>query len=172
VQLTLARALDPATAPAASRCPEGYATRPCDGSDVTALAALFFASCQGRDEAVTRQRAEQEMRASFDGEFGELWLEASLVAHDPAGRLVSSIQVVRRAPWADTPPGPFVIELFTAPAARRQGLGRRLLTESLRAVSRSPAAESVIGLRVESENTTAVTLYRRVGFTGWAPSVG
>jgi ribosomal protein S18 acetylase RimI-like enzyme len=103
------------------------------------------------------------MAASFTGDYGPLRLDLSLVACDRERRLVSAIQVVRRAPWDDTPPGPFVIELFTSPDHRRRGLGRHLLTEALRGAADS--AETVIGLRVESENTAAVALYRDLGFT-------
>jgi ribosomal protein S18 acetylase RimI-like enzyme len=163
VQLTLARPLDVTSPPAAYPCPDGYSVRPSEPADIDSLAALYFASCQPRAEVATPQQARSEMAASFAGEFGELWVALSLVAHDDERQPVSAIQVVRRAPWDDTPPGPFVIELFTSPDHRRQGLGRHLLAEALRGATE--AAETVIGLRVESENTAAVSLYRDLGFT-------
>jgi GNAT superfamily N-acetyltransferase len=132
-------------------------------ADIDQLAALYFASYQPRDVVATQQVARAEMAGSFAGDFGELWLDLSVVACDPR-RLVSAIQVVRRAPWEDTPPGPFVIELFTSPHHRRQG--RHLLTEAIRGATE--AGETVIGLRVESENPAAVTLYRDLGFTDWS----
>jgi ribosomal protein S18 acetylase RimI-like enzyme len=165
VQLTLARPLDVASAPAASPCPDGYAVRPSDPADIEALAPLYFASYQPSADVTTPQVARTEMAASFAGDFGELWLDLSFVACDREQQLVSAIQVVRRAPWDGTPPGPFVIELFTSPDHRRLGLGRHLLVEALRKATE--AAATVIGLRVESENTAAVALYRDLGFTDW-----
>jgi GNAT superfamily N-acetyltransferase len=163
VQLTLARPLGLATRPAASPCPDGYSVRPSEPADVGALAALYLVSYPPTVGAATLQQAENEMAASFAGDFGVLWLDLSFVAVDGEQRLVAAIQVVRRAPWGHTPPGPFVIELFTSPAHRRQGLGRHLLIEALRGATES--AETVIGLRVGSENTAAVALYRDLGFT-------
>jgi ribosomal protein S18 acetylase RimI-like enzyme len=165
VQLTLARPLDLARPPAAYPRPGGYSVRPSEPADINPLAELYFASCQPRAEVATPKQARVEMAASFAGDFGELWLELSFVACHTQHGLTSAIQVVRRAPWDDTPPGPFVIELFTSPDHRRQGLGRHLLAEALRGAAE--AGEKVIGLRVESENTTAVSLYRDLGFTDW-----
>jgi GNAT superfamily N-acetyltransferase len=165
VQLTLARPLDLARPPVASLCPEGYSVRPTEPPDIEALAALYLASYPPGAEVATLQQARTEMAASFAGDFGPLWLDLSFVASDGEQRLVSTIQVVRRAPWDGTPPGPFVIELFTSPDHRRRGLGRHLLIEALRGATES--ADTVIGLRVESENTAAVALYRDLGFTDW-----
>jgi GNAT superfamily N-acetyltransferase len=165
VQLTLARPLDLARPPAAYPCPDGYSVRPSEPADIGALAPLYLASYQSSAEVATLQVARTEMAASFAGDFGPLWLDLSLVACDGEQRPVSAIQVVRRAPWDDTPPGPFVIELFTSPDHRRRGLARHLLIEALRGATES--AETVIGLRVESENPAAVALYRDLGFTDW-----
>jgi ribosomal-protein-alanine N-acetyltransferase len=163
VQLTLTRPLDLASQPAEHPCPEGYSVRPTEPADIDSLAELYLASYPPTAEVATLQQARAEMAASFAGDFGPLWLDLSGVACDGERRLVSTIQVVRRAPWDDTPPGPFVIELFTSPDHRRHGLGRHLLIEALRGATTS--AETVIGLRVESENAAAVSLYRDLGFT-------
>jgi ribosomal protein S18 acetylase RimI-like enzyme len=167
VQLTLVRPLDLASRPTAYPCPDGYSVRPTEPADIEALAALYLAAYPPTEGAATLPQATAELAASFAGEFGPLWLDLSLVARDTEQQPVSAIQVVRRAPWDDTPPGPFVIELFTSPDHRRRGLGRHLLTEALRGATES--AETVIGLRVESENGPAVSLYRDLGFTDWPP---
>jgi ribosomal protein S18 acetylase RimI-like enzyme len=163
VQLTLARRLDTTAPPAVSLPPAGFAVRPSKRADIDQLAALYLGSYPPGQGAATLRQAQREMEGSFTGEFGPLWLDLSLVASDGEQRLVSAIQVVRRAPWDDTPPGPFVIELFTSPEHRRRGLGRHLLLEALRGAAE--AGETVIGLRVESENTAAVALYRDLGFS-------
>jgi ribosomal protein S18 acetylase RimI-like enzyme len=102
------------------------------------------------------------MEAAFAGEYGELWLEASLVATNDDAALVSAIQVVHRAPWDDTPDCPFVIELFTARAHRRRGLGRALMMRAMDVVAE--AGQRTIALRVHPENMPALSLYRRLGF--------
>jgi N-alpha-acetyltransferase 10/11 len=167
VQLTLARPLDLAGRPAEHPCPGGYAVRPTEPADIDSLAELYLASYPPTAEVATLPQARTEMAAAFAGDFGPLWLDLYLVACDSEQRLVSTIQVVRRAPWDDTPPGPFVIELFTSPDHRRRGLGRHLLIEALRGATES--AETVIGLRVESENIAAASLYRELGFTALSP---
>jgi ribosomal protein S18 acetylase RimI-like enzyme len=162
VQLTLARPLDTTAPPATALRPAGYSVRRAEPSDIDQLAALYLASYPPSAGVATLQQARTEMAASFAGDYGPLWLDLSLVACDAQDRLVSTIQVVRRAPWDDTPPGPFVIELFTSPEHRWRGLGRHLLVEALHGAATS--AETVIGLRVDSENIAAVTLYRDLGF--------
>jgi len=69
---------------------------------------------------------------------------------------------VRCAIWPDTPDGPFVIELFTSPERRRFHLAANLLHEVL--IVAVAAGETTVGLRVRSDNTPALALYRSQGF--------
>jgi hypothetical protein len=62
----------------------------------------------------------QDIKLSFAGEYGPLNLSISRLA--TAGTdLIGAILVVDRAPWPDTPNGPFIIELFNATLWRRHG---------------------------------------------------
>jgi ribosomal protein S18 acetylase RimI-like enzyme len=70
---------------------------------------------------------------------------------------VADTVVVDRAPWPNTPDCPFIIELFTAPAVRRQGLAKTLLTTCLQ----HPTA---FALQVATDNTPAVDFYESLSF--------
>jgi GNAT superfamily N-acetyltransferase len=153
--LTLVR---PELPPPAVVTPAGYVLRACSPDDVEALGDLYFASYDPGEACATRGEAVADIRAAFAGEYGELWPEASLVATTADGDPVAAVQVVRRAPWPDTPDCPFVIELFTARGHRRRGLGRTLIAAAL-GVTRAPMA-----LRVAADNAAALALYRGLGF--------
>jgi 8-oxo-dGTP pyrophosphatase MutT (NUDIX family) len=159
--LTLIRADQP---PPPTVAPAGYVLRACSPADIEALGDLYFASYDPGEAAATREEAVADIRAAFAGDYGELWPEASLVATTPAGDLAAAIQVVRRAPWPDTPDCPFVIELFTARAHRRRGLARALIAGALAVVGRTEVA-----LRVSAGNDAALALYRDLGFSDRRP---
>lgn len=155
--LTLVR---PAGAPPPPTVPVGYALRPCSPADVEPLGDLYFDSYDPGEASATRDEAVADIRAAFAGDYGELWPEASLVATaSDGGAPVAAIQVVRRAPWPDTPDCPFVVELFTDRAHRRRGLARALITGALGVVGRTGLA-----LRVSAGNHAALALYRGLGF--------
>ncbi|WP_203930774.1 GNAT family N-acetyltransferase [Virgisporangium ochraceum] len=153
--LTLVR---PGLPPPAVRVPAGYTLRACSPDDVEPLGDLYFASYDPGVASATREEAVADIRAAFAGEYGELWPEASLVVETGAGGLVGAVQVVRRAPWPDTPNCPFVIELFTDRAHRRRGLGRTLIAAAL------DVTRSRMALRVADGNGAALNLYRGLGF--------
>ena len=127
-----------------------------------ARAATHQAFPRGTDQART------EIHQAFGGGYGELIPAACLVA-TTCGQVAGLVLTVRRAPWPDTPSGPFIIDLFTTPAHRRRGLARYLLHQAM--AGTQPPEETVIGLRVEIDNTTAQHLYRSAGFHDW-PSHG
>jgi ribosomal protein S18 acetylase RimI-like enzyme len=103
-----------------------------------------------------------DMEATFAGEYGRLWLAASLVAEAANGTLASIVQVVTHAPWPDVPDSPFIIEAFTRPEYRRSGLARTLLIHSLRVAAE--AEHDAVGLRVMSENKAALAMYESLDF--------
>lgn len=100
--------------------------------DTIALGVLYFDSYPPGIADSTPEEATADIAASFAGDYGELWLEASPVAATDDG-LVGAVLTVRQAPWSDTPDGPFVIELFTAPDHRRKEIGRSRIERSYRA---------------------------------------
>ncbi|WP_460652483.1 GNAT family N-acetyltransferase [Kribbella endophytica] len=71
--------------------------------------------------------------------------------------VVGAALVVERGPWADAPDCPFLIELFTLPTHRRQGIAQALLTACL-------TLSTPLALRVQDNNTPAITLYKRFNF--------
>jgi ribosomal protein S18 acetylase RimI-like enzyme len=152
--------------------PDGYALRPCRAEDVRALGRLYFEAYDPGEACASLVEAETDIRATYEGEYGELWPAASLVAlvsADPVGAdvvgadVVGAVQVVRRAPWPDTPDCPFVIELFTDRAHRRRGLARALVRGAMAVVGPGNLA-----LRVRADNEPALALYRDLGFVEWS----
>jgi ribosomal protein S18 acetylase RimI-like enzyme len=139
-----------------------------------ALGRLYFEAYEPGEACASLAEAEADIRAAFAGEYGELWPAASLVAISggsvsggsvsggsvSGGSVVAAIQVVRRAPWPDTPDCSFAIELFTDRAYRRRGLGRALVLGAM-------AVTGQLALRVSPDNTAALALYRSLGFTDW-----
>jgi len=75
-------------------------------------------------------KATADIAASFDGEYGELWLKASPVALID-GDIVDVLMTVVETPWERTPEGPFIIELFIDSAFRSMGIARCLMEHAL-----------------------------------------
>ncbi|MFO7299252.1 MAG: GNAT family N-acetyltransferase [Actinomycetes bacterium] len=132
-------------------------------SDAAELGRLYFASYPPGVAGATAVEATADIEASWDGLYGELWEEASVVAE--ADRIVGALLTVRRAPWDDTPPGPFIIELFVDPGWRRRGVARELLRLCL--LRLEEAGTGTVGLRVAADNTAALRLYGSLGFAPW-----
>ena len=139
---------------------EGYTVRPVVPGDKPALAGLYYAS-YSRDLVADMDEATEEMERTFRGEFGALDTDASLVVAD-GEKLVGSILTVDEAPWPDTPPGPFLIDLFVHPDARRRGLAHYMIVAAAGQLARKGKATAA--LRVLSDNTGALRLYERLGF--------
>ncbi|MGI8405594.1 MAG: GNAT family N-acetyltransferase [Thermomicrobiales bacterium] len=148
----------------ASDLPPGYRHRPMCAEDIPALGNLYFAAYDPGVACDTLEEAVADIRASFAGEYGNLWLEASPVVtwND---QIVAAIMTVRRAPWNDVPECPFITELFIDRSHRRRGLARTLLMASLKAAYEHE--ESAIALRVDPSNDAALTLYAAAGFMPW-----
>lgn len=130
-------------------------------SDSDAVGRLYFAAYPPGVAGDTVDEAIADVRAAIAGEYGVMRVDASLVASDGV-TLIGAVQVVDDPPWDDVPPGPFVIELFTDPAYRGRGIARDLITRSIAACASAGCRQ--IGLRVDSDNTPALALYRSLGF--------
>ena len=129
--------------------------------DVVSVGTLYFVSYPPGVAGETVDDAIADVLAAMAGDYGRLRSDASSVAV-AAGVVVAAVQVVDDPPWPDVQPGPFVIDLFTHPAHRGQGIARALLSRAMHACA--DAGCTAIGLRVESTNTAAVALYRSLGF--------
>lgn len=145
---------------------DGWNVRPCSESDSRSLASAYFGAYEPGVASASLEEATDDIEACFRGEYGELWREASLLA-ETGTEIGGAVLTVRRAPWPDVPDCPFLIEVFTAPDHRRQGLARHLMIRSMRQAQK--AGEKAVSLRVLSTNRPARRLYESLGFRPWTP---
>ena len=143
--------------------PAGYSIRQMKERDEANLAKLYFAAYP-QEIIANLNEAVEEMKQTFAGEYGQLALDMSCIIEKP-GVLVGTIMTVERAPWSDTPDGPFVIEAIIHPEHRRLGLAQAGLVWVATQASKQGAV--TLALRVESENLAAMALYQRLGFEQW-----
>lgn len=125
------------------------------------IGALYWRSYPAGAAGASEAESVVDIAASFAGAYGTLFDAASLGAFVD-GRLAAVVLTVRRPVWPDKPDGPFVIELFTSPERRRSHLAANLLHQVLTVAA--AAGETTVGLRVRSDNTPALALYRSQGF--------
>lgn len=144
--------------------PAGYTLRAMTADDIPALGALCFAAYDPGVACEILEEAVADIRASFAGEYGELWLEASPVVVR-SDEIVTSLTAVHRTPWDDVPKCSFIIELLTDRAHRRRELARMLLLTTMSTLRE--AGEERIALRVDAHNADARRLYAAAGFTPW-----
>ena len=161
-QLTLVAGLEDILREPASEIP-GYDIRPARLCDEEALSRLYLATYP-KEIVKDLTEAREEFRLTYEGEYGPLDLNASPLALE-GEELVAGVLTVTEAPWPDTPPGPFMIELMVHPEHRRRGLAVYLIQETARRLTASGGKTAA--LRVMSDNTGALHLYRRLGFHEW-----
>jgi ribosomal protein S18 acetylase RimI-like enzyme len=145
--------------------PQAYTSWATTLRDKATLAALYY-SAYSREIVEDRVHAPEDIERVFSGEYGTLDLAASPVAAKGA-TIVASVTTVVEAPWDDTPAGAFIIEVMVHPAHRRRGLATCLL--SLAAKESRQRGRETVALRVISDNTKALSLYRKLGFVPWEP---
>lgn len=143
--------------------PDGYKIRTLLDKDKTSLAALYLASYP-IDIVGDTHEALDEMECCFSGEYGKMDFSASPIALQ-GNCIVAAIMTVLQAPWNDTPPGPFIIEVMVHPLHRRHGLAEGLISNSARGLMYR--GRTTLGLRVMSDNTAALKLYGELGFVSW-----
>lgn len=145
--------------------PDGLTMRVMTDADAEALAQLYLSAYHPSPGAMSLIEAHEEMRATFAGEFGELWREASPVVVDADGAVLAAVMTVADAPPAwEAPAGPYVIEVFTSYLWRRRGLAGALLADAARTVV--AAGRETVTLRVDPDNIGAIRLYAAAGFAG------
>jgi ribosomal protein S18 acetylase RimI-like enzyme len=105
--------------------------------------------------------ALDEIERTFESEYGRLDRAACIVVTKD-GSPVAAVMTVEEAPWSDTPPGPFVIEVIVHPDHRRRGLAEHAMQVAARELA--SRGRSTIALRVMSDNTGARALYTKLGF--------
>jgi ribosomal protein S18 acetylase RimI-like enzyme len=147
------------------RLAQGYTVRALVEQDKVALAHVYFAAYP-RQIVSDRAEAVKEMERTFLGEYGSLDPAASPIAFY-GDAMVASVMTVVEAPWEDTPPGPFIIEVMVHPAHRKRGLAEYLVCHAARELIQR--GMETVALRVMSDNTSALNLYRKLGFAAWNP---
>jgi ribosomal protein S18 acetylase RimI-like enzyme len=144
--------------------PPGFVACPPTLEDAESLGRLYYAAYDPGVACATAEEAIEDIRAAFQGAYGDLWLAGSwVIARD--GALVAALLSVQRAPWDDTPDCPFIIELFTARPCRRQGLARALVSQCL--ARAGATTRPYVALRVDAANDAALRLYTALGFRQW-----
>ena len=163
-QLTLIASLDDIIRPA-EKIPAGYELRLATADDKRALAELYLAAYP-EDIVKDITEALEEMDQTFQGEYGQLDLSSSpvIVLEDD---IAASVMTVVEAPWDDTPPGPFIIEVIVHPEHRRLGLAEYLMAET--ASRLVDQGKTTVALRAMSNNEGALALYSRLGFVEYKP---
>lgn len=141
----------------------GESLRPVVPADVPALAELHRRAYHDRfdrflfleldDEAADSRREVDEI---LGGRWGEFSATGSLVAEQDGAPVGAVLSVV-------TPAGVLVADVMVEPARQGSGVGRRMLTASLRALDR--AGTPSVYLNVTEGNERALRLYRSLGFS-------
>lgn len=136
--------------------------RPMTPTDSLELAQIYLEAYPPNIGASTLEEASGEIQASFDGEYGQLLLEASPIALI-RGKVVGALMTTTRSIWDDHVEGPFIIDFFVSSAAQGQGVGAQLLEAAISACQKAGAQS--LSLRFgEGTSSSAYELYRRFGF--------
>ena len=143
--------------------PVEYTLQSASASHTEPLSGLFL-SCYESDIVASPEAALEDMKSTFSGEDGDIWPEASPLIFK-GDFLAGAILTVYKAPWAATPTCPFIINLMVDPGYRRKGLATLLLRQTAAVVAVDGATH--MALRVLADNSSAVSLYRSLGFEAW-----
>ncbi|MDO4254769.1 MAG: GNAT family N-acetyltransferase [Kocuria sp.] len=163
----IARTADVAPRPGTSPLPSRHA----EASDQDALAHLFYSAYEtvGLDKnnggVDSFEKAQKIVAELFAGQFGTFLPEASPVVVDDSGEIVAASLVIERRIGDDLPDAPYIFELFTHSAHRRQGLAERLVRESAAALKQ--AGHERVSLRIREDNSPALALYLTLDFNRW-----
>jgi len=104
------------------------------------------------------------MDRAFTNEDGKLdYSDSIVILYNDI--LIASIMLVEDAPWEDTPPGPFIIQLMVHPDHRKLGLAEFLIQNA--AAKLDSKGAQTVALRVMSGNRRARNLYSKCGFISW-----
>ena len=133
--------------------------RPATVADADAIAALHAASWRSAYRGIFK---EGTLGPSLDGERRTHW-RGKLGAMIPTDTVLIAGDVGFIAVWAQGDPGfgAYIDNLHVRPERRSGGLGRRLLGEAMRRVSKR--GERGAYLWVFDDNVRAIDFYRRLG---------
>lgn len=140
-------------------------TRSPERSDIPGISQLYFDAYDQQQSIGSRQAAHEVISDAFAGKYGTLLLDASRVITDDDGHIIAGVLVVEGAPSNDAPSAPFLVELFTDPERRREGLAVHLV----RAASEQlfNAGYSEVAVKIDESNIAALALYLSLDFRRW-----
>lgn len=150
-------------------------TRFTQSEDKEPLAHLFYSAYQavGLDSANggvdSLEQARTIVTKLFEGEYGSFLPEASPVVLNDNGEIVAASLVLERRVGDSLPNAPYIFELFTHSAYRRQGLAESLVRQSAAALH--GAGHERVSLRIREDNSPALALYLTLDFNRWLPEV-
>jgi len=149
--------VSPPTDRAVGAQPDGVTIAPLGERDLPRVADAYWRTYLGTEHEMSLADSGADVRAAWDGEYGP-WLADGSLGAWRGDELVGAVLTVADAPWPDVPRGPFIIDLFVVPQARRQGIGRALVSTVQAVLGTS------VGLRVDDGATPARALYTALGF--------
>lgn len=143
--------------------PSGVELKTLTPQDISALGELYLVAYDSPEVAANISEAIEEMKLSFDGEYGQP-LSDSFVGAWAGDKLVGAVLLVVNPPWDDLPEtGPFIIDLMVLAKFRHRGIATALIGEAAYRAAR--AGYTNVGLRVDTEDATeAARLYAQLGF--------
>lgn len=159
MEVTLGPQILPGAFPARAFPPDDRRARSVRVDDQEALAVLLYAAYRGTidDEGDSFADALVEIEKTFRGDYGRFLTECSFVVAD--GEFLASACLVS---FFEPHDAPLVVFLMTRPEAKRRGLARALLQQSMNALL--DAGYSRLTLVVSEGNVEAQHLYASMGF--------
>lgn len=141
--------------------------------DQEALARLLYSAYEtvgidkSRNGVDTYEQAQQVVSALFAHQYGTFLPEASPLVTNDSGEVIAASLVLKKREGQGLPDAPYIFELFTHNAHRRQGLAERLVRETSAALHQSGYTH--VSLRITEDNSPALALYLTLDFNRWQP---
>ncbi len=137
--------------------PTTSAIRSVTSEDLASLASLMYRAYIGTVDydGETPEQSEEEMRKTFEGEYGPFDPECSTLI-EREGQVLSATLITRFQGR------PFVAFSMTDPSVRDQGLARSCMLAAMAALR--SRHETELRLVVTLANAPAVALYSKLGF--------
>jgi GNAT superfamily N-acetyltransferase len=149
--------------------PPGYVIRPVRLEDRDILAGVLFRAYEGgpAQEEDTIDDAKAEIDRTWDGEYGTLMIDQSVVAINAAGTVIGASLLTLHS-IAEIDHKPLLAHVIVEPVGRGLGIGSALIDSSVEALRFGGVGEGggfgELHLAVGIANTAAARLYLRMGF--------
>ncbi len=142
--------------------PSPLTIRPVREDDREGLAVLMLEAYRGTvdDEGEDLGGAREEVRRTFDGQYGRFLPGSSVVTEDERGLVGATLVTM----WEGLP---LVAFTMTRPDMKGRGVATALMTRSLDLLR--DAGHDSVQLVVTEGNDSAIRLYERLGFRATSP---